>query len=564
MAEGIISKKLERDGYGFIHSAEVGSVFFHVNDIGANLFNELVQGDAVSFEYQEANKGKRATSMIKKSLDAENTDKYVITFSEQQIRDLFGELAAEEDDEDRFNAYFIKTDVYEKIHNFLPIRVLVAHKGIGKSAIFRMSHLENQRNNILSLWVKPDDISSLGKVDGEIDPLELIRQWKSGLEELLVDKIITNFSLNSTNDGINQFASKGVRMVDRISSIIRKVSETVDVDKIKKGIAEQYIKDNRIVVYIDDLDRAWDGSKKNIARLSALLNAIRDMCAESSEICFRISLRSDVYYLVRTADESTDKIDGNVLWLKWTEHELLVLLVKRVQSYLGNELSESNLLNMKQHRLSEYLNDIMESNFKGSGKWNERPIRYILLSLIRRRPRDLVNLCTLAARNANANKRCLIGTDDWEEIFEQYSTSRLQDTINEHRYELPDVERLLLGMKPSHEIKKTQKPFVYDTDAISRKVDGIMQKGVFLFSNGKEANCEDLIAFMYKINFLCARKSMKDGFIDRKYFEENKYITSGYVDFGYDWEVHPAFRWALYPESRDILAVTDITEFSQK
>ena len=38
------------------------------------------------------------------------------------------------------------------------------------------------------------------------------------------------------------------------------------------------------------------------------------------------------------------------------------------------------------------------------------------------------------------------------------------------------------------------------------------------------------------------------GFIDRKYFEDNKYITSKNVDFGYDWEVHPAYRWALQPE----------------
>jgi hypothetical protein len=24
---------------------------------------------------------------------------------------------------------------------------------------------------------------------------------------------------------------------------------------------------------------------------------------------------------------------------------------------------------------------------------------------------------------------------------------------------------------------------------------------------------------------------------------------SEFVDFGYDWEIHPAFRWALQPES---------------
>ena len=208
--------------------------------------------------------------------------------------------------------------------------------------------------------------------------------------------------------------------------------------------------------------------------------------------------------------------------------------------------------------MSVYLNDIMADTFEGAGKWHNRPIRYILLSLIRRRPRDFINLCTLAARNANAEGRNLIITQDWEDVFEQYSSNRLQDTINEHKYELPDIERLLLGMKPSHEMKKTEKPFVYDKTRLVRKIEGIKQNCKFHFANNKECTADELIAFMYKINFLNARKDEASGFIDRKYFEDNKYITSNSVDFGYDWEVHPAFRWALYPESRDIFRYTDI------
>ena len=36
--------------------------------------------------------------------------------------------------------------------------------------------------------------------------------------------------------------------------------------------------------------------------------------------------------------------------------------------------------------------------------------------------------------------------------------------------------------------------------------------------------------------------------IGYKYFEENRYLSSAFVDFGYDWEIHPAFRWALQPD----------------
>lgn len=480
-----------------------------------------------------------------------------ITFTEEEIQGLFGSLAAEDENRERLKEYFFKNDTYNKIHNFLPLRILVAHKGIGKSAIFRVSYLENIEKNVLSLWVKPDDIAELGKTEESDDFLQLIRKWKFGLNKLIVELVMQNFMMDLSDGFASSIIEKGIGLIDKVTSIVKKAGEVVDIDATKKEMAKQYLKNKKIVIYIDDLDRGWSGSRESIKRISALLNAVRDMSNDEEGLCFKISLRSDVYYLVRTADESTDKIDGNVLWLNWTEHQLLVLLSKRVQSYLGKNLSEKELLKKPQFEIADYLNPIMEPNFMGDGKWHERRIHYILLSLIRRRPRDLVNLCTLAARSAKENGHSKINTDDWEYVFERYSQDRLQDTINEHRYELPDIERLLLGMKPSHRAKRSSEVFIYDNERLISKISGIMQGGKFYYSNGREATVQDLIAFLYKINFIVGRKDMPDGYIDRKYFEDNRYISNQYVDFGYEWEVHPAFRWALYPESQDIFASLD-------
>lgn len=484
-----------------------------------------------------------------------------ITFTEEEIQGLFGCLAAEDEETDRLKNYFFKNETYEKIHNFMPLRILVAHKGVGKSAIFRVSYLENMEKNILCLWVKPDDIAEIGKDEENNDFLLLIRKWKQGLEKLIIDLIVRNFNLNTGFEGLDLAVRKGVSIIDTISTIFKMADEKIDIDKTKKAVVKQYLKDKKIIVYIDDLDRGWSGAEESIRRVSALLNAVRDMSNEEKGLCFRLSLRSDVYYLVRTSDESTDKIDGNVLWLNWTEHQLLVLLAKRVQSFLGKNLSEKSLMKKPQFEIAEYLNPIMEPYFMGDGKWHQRKIHYILLSLIRRRPRDLVNLCTLAARSASENGHEKINTEDWEYVFERYSQDRLQDTINEHRYELPDIERLLLGMKPSHKAKRTADVFVYNDEKLKTKISGIIQGGEFIFSNGKKANIQELISFLYKINFIVGRKSQSDGFIDRKYFEENRYISNNYVSFGYDWEVHPAFRWALYPEAKDIFKTLDIQEF---
>lgn len=483
-----------------------------------------------------------------------------ITFTEDEITGLFGELAAEDEEIVRFKNSFFKSATYEKIHNERPLRILVAHKGVGKSALFRMSYEENIANNVLSLWIRPNDIADLCQVSDKENPLSLIEKWKSGLNLRIIELILNQFQVDSKSEFLHTAIQKGVKLIDKITEMVKIINEKIDIEKSKQLIADKYIANHKVVIYIDDLDRAWEGTSNNIKRIAALLNAVRDLTNESPCLHFRVSLRSDVYFLVRTADESTDKIEGNVIWLTWSEHELLVFLAKRVQSYLGVKLSENTLLKKPQFEIVKYLYPIMESHFMGEGKWNNKPIHYILLSLTRRRPRDLINLCTQAAREAKDNNHDKISTEDWEGVFSRYSQNRLQDTINEHRYELPDIRRLLLGMKPSHEQKKMSGSHKYTEDQLIRKISGIKQGCDFFFSNGQSATEKELLTFMYKINFLVARKVLPDGYIDRKYFEDNNYLSTEHVEFGYEWEVHPAFRWALFPEAKNIFSSMDLPE----
>jgi hypothetical protein len=260
-------------------------------------------------------------------------------------------------------------------------------------------------------------------------------------------------------------------------------------------------------------------------------------------------LRSDVYFLVRTSDESTDKIEGSVVWFSWKNHEILVMLIKRILTFFGEPFDESVLLNSNQKDIKYHLDYIMEPYFFGIGKWAKVPMYKVLMSLIRKRPRDLVKLCTLAARKANLNKSRLIRTTDFQSIFEEYSQGRIQDTINEFRSELNNIEHLIFGMKPSKKTTKYADGFVFTTVDLYQKISNIINQNTFKFANGKAADKKNLAQFLYKINFLTARKEVDNGEIDRKYFEENRYLSSSFVDFGYDWEIHPAFRWALKPDS---------------
>ncbi|WP_337048658.1 P-loop ATPase, Sll1717 family [Serratia fonticola] len=464
-------------------------------------------------------------------------------FSEYELQKLFGHEAAEDEDPQRLKEYYFKSKAYKQVVNDLPLRIVVGHKGIGKSALFKVAIDEESENNRLTLLIKPDDIIGIG--EGTDDFLKLIRDWKDGINEIIAKKALTSFGLlfDGWRGKLNQY---GGAALDFLASTI-KVDSKVNLTPAKEAILKDFLKYNKISVYIDDLDRGWQGRKHDIQRISALLNAVRDISTDNRGVYFRISLRSDVYYLARTSDESTDKIESSVIWYSWTNHEIFVLLVKRIESYFGRSIDESDFLNKHQSELMRYLLPVIEGKFTGKGHWRDAPMYRVLMSLIRKRPRDLVKLLTLAGRKSYSIGSEKITTNSLESIFEEYSQGRLQDTINEYRSELPKIERLILGMRPSKMQRKTSQGYVYNTDHLLKKIRSIEEQGKFLWANGSQADTKELAAFLYKINFITARKQTSEG-IDRKYFEENRYLSNKFTEFGYDWEVHPAYRWALQPE----------------
>jgi hypothetical protein len=120
------------------------------------------------------------------------------------------------------------------------------------------------------------------------------------------------------------------------------------LDPIVKATLSKFASTQKILVYIDDLDRGWEGKPIDIRKISALLNSLRDMSSDYPGLLFRVALRADVYFLVRTSDESTDKIEGSVVWYSWTNHDIFKILVKRVGIFLGRSLDDRQLSGMPQ------------------------------------------------------------------------------------------------------------------------------------------------------------------------------------------------------------------------
>lgn len=477
-----------------------------------------------------------------------------LTFDEDTIRALFGHEAAEDEKVERLKNYYLKTDIYEKMKSDIPLFILVGHKGVGKSALIKVLSYDDSVENRIPIAVQPNDIIDLDVSESNF--LKKIQTWKDGLANIIFNNLVISIKDTLLQNQNNKSWKKWVdKFNDIVCSIIGKKVIDLQDEKIRLSASSftslfknSIFEEKQVIIYLDDLDRGWENSESDIKNLSAMLNAVRDLSRDIKNLKFRLSLRSDVYYAVRTSDETTDKIDGSVIWQSWTNHEILVMLIKRIETYFGHTVDDNYLLHANQNKIAHYLDSVFEKRFNGSGHWENAPMHRVIMSLIRKRPRDLVKLCTLAARQANKNRHNKILTNDLESVFVNYSNDRLTDTSTEYKSELPQIKELLLKMKPSKKELESGAPCLFTRPQLLEKLKNILSMSNLKFKNGMDVTPDSLAAFLYKINFLTARKN-SNGRIIRVYYDENQYIYNDFTDFGYSYEIHTAYRWALQPST---------------
>ncbi len=471
----------------------------------------------------------------------------MISFDDETLAKLFGSEDAENEDPTRLKEYFFKNKAYESLKADLPIRVLVGFKGVGKSAILKICHLEDLEDSVLSIWVRPNDV--FGAIDTSANSfLQLIENWKIGLSTLIVKKALEGVNEYDEANKVKRITGGARQIVASLYEKLQSISGTSSAD-IKKIIA-QFSKAQKIRVYLDDLDRGWEGRPEDIQNISALLNAIRDMAGEDRNLQFRIGLRTDVYHLVRSSDESTDKIEANLIWLAWSNHEILATLVKRVTTFLGEDISQNELMKLGQNELAYKLEPIIEQRFYGRGKWENIASRRVLMTLTRKRPRDLVKLFYYSAKEAHNSNSNKIRSPHLQNIFIRYSNERLVDVINEFKTEVPQLKDVLLGMRQTKKERTDGIGPVFEDGQLIKKIGEIVRSCQVSFRNGDPMSAVAMARFLYRCDFITARYD-KENTIIRKHFSDNQLLASPNAQFGFKWEIHPAYRWALEPQNTD-------------
>jgi CspA family cold shock protein len=65
MANGVVKWFSDKKGYGFIEQDEGGDIFVHYSAINAEGFRTLAEGDRVSFDVEEGDRGPAAKNVNK-------------------------------------------------------------------------------------------------------------------------------------------------------------------------------------------------------------------------------------------------------------------------------------------------------------------------------------------------------------------------------------------------------------------------------------------------------------------------------------------------------------------
>ena len=69
MSEGTVKWFNQRKGYGFISTTDGNDIFVHYSNISGEGFKTLVEGDEVSFDVVDGEKGPRAENVVHKSAE---------------------------------------------------------------------------------------------------------------------------------------------------------------------------------------------------------------------------------------------------------------------------------------------------------------------------------------------------------------------------------------------------------------------------------------------------------------------------------------------------------------
>lgn len=477
-----------------------------------------------------------------------------INFDFDHPERLFGNDAAEDEDENVFASYAVtRSEVTSFLDNRNPMQVVRAYKGEGKSALLRLVERTLKQQSQSSLVLRTTGVSLSPNIEST-DSDEWVRGWKRSTLRYIASEIGARIKVAFSDDGISlveEAERNGYKERSFVSSILDRLSSpAIPLDRDRPEIAsheailKRWLKDGAVVwLIIDDVDQNFRNDAKQKMKVTSCFVAMRQLFTKIPELRVRMAVRPNVWASIKPEYEALSHVEQYVVDLNWAETSFRDMVSRRIEGYLKRTdqwklITPKADLNARKDQLIEMA---FETPVTWGGENRKRPIHTVLYTLARHRPRWLIELCKVAAKNSYSNGRQIITLDDIVKQLDSFGDRRIQDTIAEFKSQCTEIENLIIAF--------SGQPERFTTDELISLVGKRILQGVYPRIEGVigSPSAREIAHFLFQIGFLSARVDHSDGSYNHlTYFDRPHLLrATTNVDEGVSWEIHPVYRQAL-------------------
>lgn len=464
------------------------------------------------------------------------------------LRDMdFGNEAGEDASLSETALYFVEQedfDRYLKLKNKLLIAR--AKKGVGKSALLEWLYISyKDADDVFVVKVKGSDLVnfSLPNLSNSNRPNDRIYNWMSRMAAVVNREIGRKIEFALSDDDITLVQTSEIdgfkernlfsALADRFRKAIEKIGVANEKITITENIKILSRTQRTILLLIDDVDATFQNTQEEKLELSTLFSACRSLINKVEGLSIRITIRADVWPIVRKYDESLDKVEQYIHDIQWSEEDFTKILVKRIKNSLELPETESTRSTL-QHIYSS------DSEWGNKIQSAHRPI----YTLSYKRPRWGIQLSKLSQSAALKDRKPLIDVPSIDDSLVTYGLRRIDDIVVEHQHQCSSIKEIILSFRRSKSKLNHNELLTYIKAHVTNHISVIID-------GNQTINPSDVAEFLYRVGFIVARIDGSQEYQHISYDEVPDFISKK-VDAGASeitWEIHPCYRQALDIES---------------
>ncbi len=466
----------------------------------------------------------------------------------------FGNEAADDVNPEELASYFVEHDSFKKfLEPKNKILVATAKKGMGKSALLQWIKYNLSKSEPEALLIKVrgvDLVRSKFNLSHKLEtPNDYIRDWMVRICGLVNRDLALKLKIALTDDQITLVECaeiegyKSRNLVGCLLDRFRKILGDLTPDKLPIKNEIEMLKrsqDKRLWILVDDLDATFQMSPSASLELSTFFSACRYLVQDLKDIYFRVTMRTDVWTVIRRLDESLDKMEQYVDEILWYQPDFRKLLSKRIETQICS--FNPNFPFKKQFMDAEERDEfIIHQVFVPKMTWGEKEIHTykILYTLSYERPRWAIQLCKLSQDRALKMNSPMINRDHITDIWGEYGKKRIADLVAEHKHQCEQIEELLNSFRGCNRLMSRDELFSWINNRVSNHIDVKIE-------GQNTRNPRDIARFLFRLGFILARSDSETNYEHYSFDQMPDFLSSRTDDdFGLKWEIHPCYREAL-------------------